>query len=302
MLGSSLKDLALSSVRREVTAVETSETERNCPLKMSSEYQSLSEYRAMLERVSSIIPALSSDRRVLEVSRPVLWHTALRLENIFVSRDDPTHITGITGWRSSHILPLFLQVRFPQFLATPTFYNFGDDLPSLSGFSEMSPEDQQRALKIKDLVARSKYYEMCVIEYDDLIYDAMKLDRRLSEPFRFCRRPSSIGGLGPLRKCLVSISKDWATLGLPGKCPFAFTAEELVKEEKQLAQLDDTTKLKELVKDQLSTDDEGWVPTERWEATIEQNRVLFNNFAESLGDSLSQKAASKKWPFPPRET
>lgn len=300
-LGPSLKDLGLSSVQRELNAIESSEGETKSHLETSNELRSLSEYRFLLERMSSILPTLSSDRRVLDVSRPVIWHTALRLENIFVSGNDPTHIQGIAGWRSSQISPLFLQARFPEFLSTPTFYNFGDDLPSLSGFSESSPEELQRALKIKDLVARSKYYEMCVVENNDLVYGAMKLDRRLLEPFRLCQL-SSTGGLVPLRDFLVSISRDWATLGLSGDCPFAFTAEELAKHEEQVALLEGTKKLKEFVNDQLSTGDDGWVPAERWEATNQQNRVLFNRFAESFGDNSSHEAASKKWPFPPRET
>ena len=219
-----MKDFALSSVQRELKAIESSEGENKCHLNVSDEFPAQSDYRVLLEKVSSIIPTLSSDRRVLDVSKPTIWHPALRLENILVSAEDPTHIKGIVGWRASQISPLFLQARFLEFLATPTFYNFGDDLPSLSGFSELSSEEQWEALKFKDLVARSKYYEMCVAEYNDLVYDAMKLDRRLSEPFRFCQLPPT-GDLARLRDCLISISKDWATLGLPGDCPFAFTAE-----------------------------------------------------------------------------
>jgi hypothetical protein len=60
--------------------------------------------------------------------------------------------------------------------------------------------------------------------------------------------------------------------------------------------------MKEFVNHQLSTGDEGWVPAERWEATNQQNRVLFNRFAASLGNNSSYEAALKKWPFPPRET
>ena len=219
-----MKDFALSSVQRELKAIESSEGENKCHLNVSDEFPAQSDYRVLLEKVSSIIPTLSSDRRVLDVSKPTIWHPALRLENILVSAEDPTHIKGIVGWRASQISPLFLQARFLEFLATPTFYNFGDDLPSLSGFSELSSDEQCRALKIQDLVARSQYYEMCVkpnddmcVEDNDLVYAAMKLDRSLSGPFRFCQL-SSTGDLAPLRNCLISISKGWATLcgrGLP---------------------------------------------------------------------------------------
>ncbi|KAJ5873647.1 uncharacterized protein N7473_013206 [Penicillium subrubescens] len=177
-----LKGFALSFIQQDLNTNESTDAESKGHGSLC-----LSQRRLLPQSVSNIITTLSSEDRAQKVSRPVLWHPALHLKNIIVSPDDPTRIQGITGWRSSQVLPLFLQARFPEFLGTPTFYQFGDGLPSLAGFNEMNNEEQDRALKMKSLVARSRYYEMCLAQIHELAYDAMTLDQRLGDPFQHCR-------------------------------------------------------------------------------------------------------------------
>lgn len=50
------------------------------------------------------------------LSKPVLWHTDLHWDNIFVDKDDPTEIAAIIDWQAVHIAPLFAQARHPTFL------------------------------------------------------------------------------------------------------------------------------------------------------------------------------------------
>jgi hypothetical protein len=197
-LGESLKDFALSSVQQELNTIESSDAESK-----GYESQSPSARHLLWQSVSSIISTLSLDDRVQKVSRRVLWHPALHLENIIVSADNHTQIEGITGWRFSQVLPIFLQARFPEFLEPPTLYQFGDSLPSLSGFNEMSPEKKAEALERKKLAAQCKYYEACLAEGNKLANDAMMLDRGLVEPFQHC-----------LSRDLVSLCKirEWKCL------------------------------------------------------------------------------------------
>ncbi|RAK71781.1 uncharacterized protein BO72DRAFT_416407 [Aspergillus fijiensis CBS 313.89] len=174
----------------------------------------------LLESISTILPILCSDHRILKVSKPTLWHPGLSLDNILVSATDPTRILGIIGWRSAAILPLFLQTRFPRFLATPPSYNPGDPLPSLAGLASWSPEQKQSALRLQGTLARSRYYEMCIVEHDShLAHEAMNLDRNLSGLFR-CRDSLDLAdGDSKLRSHLQSIAANWIGLGLPGTCP-----------------------------------------------------------------------------------
>jgi hypothetical protein len=279
--------------------VANSEKEVRSQLHNFSDSQSVNEYVDLLEKAAKILPVLSCDSRVIESSVPVLWHTDLHLGNIFVSGDDPTNIEGIVDWQSSCVAPLFIQAHFPVFVEPPKGYNPGLAVPSLpENFDELSPEQQQQAMKDKDRASQSKYYEMSTLGYNKRVYDAMKLDRRLWEPFTCCRLFSS-GSLVPLRNCLIRISQDWAQLGLPGHCPFEFTDEELRRHEELVTRYQDRLYLWDLAKSQLGTDDTGWVPVERWEATKEMNRYLLDMFIETMSDELSPEGALNKWPFPP---
>ncbi|KAL1989377.1 hypothetical protein VTN96DRAFT_139 [Rasamsonia emersonii] len=296
----SLTDFALSIPRRELNFVANSPAEIQRDLNLFSENQSVDEYRALLEKASSILPAVSRHPRVAEVSGPVLWHTDLHLGNIFVSSDDPTIIEGIIDWQSSRLYPLFIQARFPDFLRPPKDYTPGTQVPTLpENFDELSPEQQEEAKTNQELATRSKYYEMLTLGNNRHVYHAMELDRRLWEPFTCCQLFFN-GSMVPLRSSLIRISEDWAGLGLAGDCPFAFTKEELEKHKEQMPEYEDRVILWDVAKSQLCTDDAGWVPVERWEITSKRNKELFDMFVESLGqEGVSPEVATKKWPFPP---
>jgi len=238
------------------------------------ESQSIEEHSSLLEKVNMVLPILSHDPRVVDVSDPVVWHTDLHLGNIFVSPNEPDTIEGIIDWQSSHIRPLSIQARFPEFLTPPKDYTFGPQVPSLpDGFDDLSPEQQEQATKEKDLASRSKYYEMSSLTHNQHVYNAMKLDRRLWEPFTYCQLFSH-GSLFPLRECLIHLSQDWSLLGLPGSCPFLITEHERRRHDEQKLQYEDCLYLWDLVKNQLLTDISGWVPNDRWEATEKANKEL----------------------------
>lgn len=105
-------------------------------------------------------------------------------------------------------------------------------------FDELSPNKQDQAIRDKELATRYKYYEMAILGYNKHVYGAMKLDRRLWEPFTCCKLFSN-GSMVPLRSCLIRISQDWNSLGLPGTYPFAFTRQELEEHDKQVTQYKD---------------------------------------------------------------
>lgn len=297
--GSSFSGYAQSIPRREVDLIATCRAEVQRQLRDFDERQSINEYESLLGRVANILPILSHDPRVVEVSDSVLWHTDLHLGNIFVSPGDPASIQGIIDWQSSQACPLFIQARFPDFLTPPKYYNFGTDIPGLpDNFDELSHEQQKQATSDKELASRSKYYEMSSLASNERVHAAMKLDRRLWEPFT-CSQLFSNGSLVPLRDCLIRLSQDWAQLGFLGNCPLVVTMKEREKHREQISQYEDRLYLWDLVKNQLCTDDAGWVPIERWEATKKVNRELFNMYIETMSEELPPEAASKKWPFPP---
>ncbi|KAK2763292.1 hypothetical protein FQN54_009928 [Arachnomyces sp. PD_36] len=295
----SLLDFALSIPQRELDATVDSKNEVQHQLDRFDGGQSLDEYSDLIRKAREILPVLSIHPPVVNGADPVLWHTDLHLGNIFVSPDDPTSIEGIIDWQSSQISPLFIQARFPEFLKPPKGYNPGTDIPSLpDNFDKLDPEQKEEATKEITAASRSKYYEMSCLGYNKHIYDAMKLDRRLWEPFICCELFSK-GSMVPLRSSLVRISQDWAVLGLPGSCPFSFSEEELNLHNEQVELYQDTLYLWDIVKTQLCTDDFGWVAMDRWEKTNDMNKSLFDMYIETMSEELSLDAATKKWPFPP---
>ncbi|KAJ5542923.1 hypothetical protein N7535_005345 [Penicillium sp. DV-2018c] len=279
-------EYALSIVQRELAHIARSGAEVQRQLHDFDESQSIDEYESLLERVNMVLPILSHDPRVTGVSDPVVRHTDLHLGNIFVSPNEPSFIEGIIDWQSSQISPLFIQARFPEFLTPPKDYTFGPDLPSLpDGFDDLSPEQKEQAIIERELASRSKYYEMSSLAHNQHIYSAMKFD----------------SSLVPLRHCLIRLSQDWSLLGLPGSCPFLISETELQKHDEQKSQYEDRLYLRDIVKDQLFTDDAGWVPNDRWEATEKANRELYNMYIETMSGELTPQAAAKNWPFPPQQ-
>ncbi|RDW64359.1 uncharacterized protein DSM5745_09770 [Aspergillus mulundensis] len=294
-----LPEYASSTVQREFAHIAGSGAEVQRELDHFDESQSADEYQSLLERVNMILPTLSHDERVLDFSEPVLWHTDLHLGNIFVSPSEPSTIEGIIDWQSAQSAPLFLQARFPDFLTPPKNYTIGPDLPGLpDGFEDLSPEQQEQATNEKDLALRCKYYEMSCLAHNQHVHDAMRLDRRLWEPF-VCSQLSSHGSLVPIRECLIRLSEDWSALGLQGNCPFQIPEDERKKHDEQRMQYEDSVYLWDLVTKHLLTDSSGWVPHDRWEATKEANRELYTMYSKMMSEELAPEAARRIWPFPP---
>ncbi|PYI33105.1 hypothetical protein BP00DRAFT_424218 [Aspergillus indologenus CBS 114.80] len=206
-------------------------------------FDPIDETRALLEKASILTPILTSDNRVQRVSKPTLWHSGLPLDDILVSATQPTNILGIIGWQSAKILPLFLQAQFPKFLGTSRSHKLGDSMPSLSGFAELSPEQKQSVLQNQDTAARTRYYEMCIFDYNNPVYEALNLDPKLTELYRYYEL-STEGDILGLYSYLISVSAEWDSLGLSGDCPFQFTSEELVQFQKQHAQFSDALNTK----------------------------------------------------------
>ncbi|KAJ9332199.1 hypothetical protein DTO027B5_6006 [Paecilomyces variotii] len=228
----------------------------------------------------------------------------LKCNVIFISSmslNDATAIQGIVDWQSSKITPLFVQAHFPDFVIPPKDYILGPGIPTLpEDFDKLSSEQQEQAVRNNRLATLSKYYEMVTLIRNKSVHDALVLDRRLSELFTCCELFPD-GTLVPLRNCLIRISQDWAHLGLPGQCPFGFTKEELERHGDHVRQYEDKLYLWELVTEQLRTDNTGWVPMERWEATQQVNKYLYDMFIDTMSEEMSPEAAAKKWPFPPED-
>ncbi|KAF3492406.1 uncharacterized protein GIQ15_01923 [Arthroderma uncinatum] len=252
-----ISDFTLSIPHKELALIAADRGRVQALLNRFDDHQSVDEYSDLLQKATHVLPYLSKDAQVLKWSDSVLWHSDLHLGNIYVSPDDPTTVEGVIDWQSIEACPLFIQTQFPEFLRPPKIYRPGTEIPGLPGnFDELDPDEKKRIKEEQTLATQSKYYEMYCLGYNAPVYNAMKLDRRLWEPFVCCELPST-GFLVPLRNSLIRIFHDWSLLGFPGSCPFAFTEEDLKRHNEQVRRYEDNRYLLDVIKGKLRTDDNG---------------------------------------------
>ncbi|KAL2824568.1 kinase-like domain-containing protein, partial [Aspergillus pseudoustus] len=300
-----LLEYALATTQRETARIANSPTSVQKELSKFDTSQLPDEYKTLLEKLRKALPALSQHPAVLDVAHPALWHTDLHPGNIFVSPSTQTQITGIIDWQSAHIAPLFTQTRFPSFLAPPKGYKSGPDQPALpDNFEALSADEQGEAKREHERAVLSKYYELSVRRENELVFDAVSLTRWLWEPFVIAQL-GDLGSLVPLRECLTRLSEGWSSsLGLEGTCPYEPPAAyaERARHAVQKEKFENLELLWDLARTGLLTNEAGWVPRERWEATLKVNRELYTVFMEAMSGEMDAEAARRLWPFPPPPT
>ncbi|PYH31972.1 uncharacterized protein BO87DRAFT_408569 [Aspergillus neoniger CBS 115656] len=273
----SLLEFALSAPRRELARIVAKGDDVHTDLTRFGNNQSIEEYSDLLQKMQLILPALSQHPRVQESATSTVWHTDLHLGNIFVCPDDPTTIEGIIDWQSAEAAPLLIQARFPEFLRPPKGYRSGTNVPKLpDNFDELGPDEKETAEKEHTLAIQSKYYEISCRAHNKPIFNAMALDRCLWESFTHCQLPSN-------------------------GSPFQFNEEQLKRHDEQVQFYEDSLSLWDLVKEQLGTDNSGWIHSEDWVSVNKMNKYLYNMFIDTMSEEISAEEATKRWPFLPKD-
>lgn len=115
----------------------------------------------VLEDFENVAPYLLPKDSSIHV--PVLWHTDLHRENIFVDPENPSKVLSIIDWQAVHTAPLFQQVHTPDFLdfEGPKPPEGLESPPSLSpDFEELQPEEQKQARLLLSKQSLYKMYEI----------------------------------------------------------------------------------------------------------------------------------------------
>ncbi|KAL8687453.1 MAG: hypothetical protein Q9218_006377 [Villophora microphyllina] len=171
---------------------------------------------------------------------PVLWHSDLHLSNIYVNPDEPTRITCIIDWQSTHVAPLFYQVETPEFLdfqgpKYPRGLDMEVDVEFFgipSNISELL-EDEQNKIRKEALVLskkRSLYkmYELyCLCDNYDA-YEAFRFQETTQGALIFGASRVAYHSEIPMRKWLMRLEEGWNTI--PGydkiPCPVHYSKQE----------------------------------------------------------------------------
>ncbi|ROW04488.1 hypothetical protein VMCG_05038 [Cytospora schulzeri] len=96
----------------------------------------------------------------------------------------------------------------------------------------------------------------------------------------------------------VAIFRIWAALGLPGSCPYQPTEEELAKHNAQWEDFEMALNLEKGLMNILSTDEEGFVPTDNWDVVKRLSDELLKKWlADADADEMGRDKAKQLWPF-----
>lgn len=275
---------------------------------------SVQEHLRLLEISNIVIRELARSPIINTVAIPTLLHPDIHKRNIFVSEEDPSHVTAIIDWQSTSIEPAFVYANHtPDLVDDPTA-----DIPILKKLMQdealdvgsskgVSTEDSEEEAVSAASAARKRYekdistcqqtYEVVLRGFVQKLHNARAMDETLLRPFRYCDA-SWRDSAAALRQELIDISKRWAELGLPGRCPYQPTPDELTEHEKQFEDFETVQQLKMFLKRALGAESDGWVPANEWATLKEENTKLFGEFLESVKESGgSEERARALWPF-----
>lgn len=239
------------------------------------------------------------------LSTPTLLHADLHKRNIFVSEDDPATITSIIDWQSTSIEPAFAYAN-----ETPDLINTNSVPASILAATgrEVTPddpdEDPEMTRKLKAIQKGEwgcyQTFEIAIKVDAPKISAARHADQNLLRPLRYCGT-SWRDGAAATRQELIDLSKRWNEIGLPGKCPYQPSPEELAAHTPKYDEFEMKQCFKSLIKEMIGTDSEGWVHPEDWEAAKETHKDAFEWWLQDAEESdepgISAESIKKLWPF-----
>ena len=251
-MGNSLIDQSLSNFMHHQNS--------KLPASLNS---SSEEHLAILGMAREIMPAVTSNSKLLVQAQPTLWHTDVHMGNIFVAEHDPAKVTGFIDWQHCSIGPLFLQARWPVFLRPPPDYQEGQVMPQLpAGFEDMDDEEKAIALYNKAKATWSKAYEVATFSTflnNRKTWRAMQVPLPLNIIFRRCEETWD-EGIFPLREVLIQLFLSQTELGFgDGSLSLHFTDKEMAQHAREFETYEEWHEMRKFVNGMLDTYDDGWI-------------------------------------------
>lgn len=234
----------------------------------------------------------------------VLWHGDLHMDNIFVSPDDPTQITGLIDWQATFIAPLFLQASWPHFLDFEGPKHKEMTLPKLpSGFGQLSPSEQKDAKTLELNQTLYKFYEVENASQNRPVYDALRFQETLKAQIIAYAQSLLAGGEPRLKGKLIMLADNWEKLvGKDGPpCPLQYSEEDrkIQQDENDMwmqGYMNMLDILRAIGDAQVGWD--GWVTHEQYERVKEKVRGVRKAFLEQISENEEEREEwAKFWPF-----
>ncbi|KAF2154637.1 hypothetical protein K461DRAFT_311063 [Myriangium duriaei CBS 260.36] len=204
----------------------------------SSDQGTIDEHHSLISEAQRLLSLLSETKSLQEVSVPLLMHPDLNRRNIFVSRTDPTKITGLIDWQATCSIPtLMYGPQIPDFAMLPEQVvddGDGDDAPIF--------DEKTR----KDMMLCHDAFEVLMKGYCPTFAKARLLNYNYIRLFHNCNT-SWRDGATALRSDLMDIRDSWGKLGVGGDCPYQPSSDEIEQHKKQYEDVEISQALKSQV-------------------------------------------------------
>ena len=163
------------------------------------------------------------------------------------------------------------------------------------------PPTEEQQKQIKDITICRRTWEVMTEGYMPDLHTARTIDEDFLRLFRYA--PSAwIHGAVPFREDLIHLSARWSNqLALPGSCPYQPTSDEPECHKTLWEDYVGMRKMKNELVRGLGTDEDGWVPIDRWEEVRKAHSLLFGQWLETAAqtDRMTNEEARTIWPFDP---
>ncbi|KAL8679492.1 MAG: hypothetical protein Q9186_004215 [Xanthomendoza sp. 1 TL-2023] len=244
------------------------------------------------------------------VSTPVLWHHDLHAGNIFVDPANPTNVTCIIDWQSTHVSPLFMQARHPVFLdfegPTPTLGTEGDarkppHLPS--DYSELSVEEQEKAKTLMNDQTLYKMYEMYFGIEIPIVAHALMYRETVSYHLINIAILAAHHYEPAMKDLLIRLVDSWEQIaGSHGSpCPIEYSAKDREIHAQQFEEWKNSMALMNAVKTTIGDIPDDWdgaVRHEDFAAVQASVQTVREEILDRLAkDDEARARWSKAWPF-----
>lgn len=293
LIGKTFKDFTLGLLDAGISRIPDETPPTRSAFRGTAE-----DHVALLSEAEAVLQALSRDQRIKKISSPLLHHPDLHKRNIFVDPGEPTKITAVIDWQSTCLDPALVYFNEVPDLCEHPKGIAHDAMDAYGGVQDRTPEEAEREDRLRKEVAILRAaWELSLEASSPRLHAAQTLEHSLIRPFRYCSTTWQQGICG-FRSDLIDLSQEWAALGLPGSCPYQPTEEELANHNAQWEDFEMALNLERGLMNMLSTDEEGFVPTDNWEIVKDASDALFEKWlADADADGMGRDKAKQLWPF-----
>lgn len=306
LLGFSLEDYILSRVHRELACLQRfSKFPRQQGLfNGPGQYQPSRDSKTdTLRSYIKVAPFLLPKDRAL--SQPVLWHSDLHGDNIFVNPSHPTEILNIVDWQAVNLSPLFLQARHPGLIEFEGPIPEGlQSIKLPESFDDLSPEEQLEAKKLRAAQSLYKLYEIQLIRQCPDIARALRFRDSLAGQITGLSGSIFSDGEPVVQGMLIRLEEKWSTcVGPSVPCPISFTTEEKDRQMEAEAKWRKGVELMGEFLDQVGAYRgwDGWVNHSNYETMKERLERCREHFLSRHSATNEEKRRwMEAWPFTDR--